>query len=84
MDDARKPIIVAIVVGVVVVLLFVFGVGFGGGGDAGAVNWQDRLAGIGNAGALSAEDVALGGGCGRDGGAIVFSGECTVLSLIHI
>lgn len=78
MDDARKPIVIAVVVAAVVVLLFALGVGFGGGGDAGAVSWQDRLAGIAGAGALSAEDVTLGGGCARDGEAIVFSGACAI------
>jgi hypothetical protein len=79
MDDARKPIIVTVVIGVVVVLVFALGVGFGGGGDAGGSRgWQDRLAGIGGAGELAAEDVALGAGCQRDGAAIRFSGECAI------
>ncbi len=79
MDDARKPVIVAIVVGIVVVLVFALGIGFGGGGDAdGSRGWQDRLAAIGGAGQLSVEDVMLGSGCDADGAAVRFAGECAI------
>lgn len=78
MDDARKPIIVTIVIAAVVVLLFLLGVGLGGGDAEGAAAWKDRLAGFGGAAALAPEDVTLGPGCGRDGAAIVFTQECAI------
>jgi hypothetical protein len=79
MDDARKPILVAIAVGVVVVLLFALGVGFGGGADPeGSGSWQERLAGIGGGGRLTADEVTLGDGCERDGVEIVVAGGCAI------
>lgn len=78
MSQTRKPIVLAVVIGVVVLLVFGLGVGLGGRGSAGSSGWLDRLGGLGAAADLDLADVTAGPGCAVDAGEVTFTQGCVL------